>query len=338
MTNTDSSRRVCGVLEVSLTRSCNYSCSWCNQRQDIDSPMEDMRDGKRRIVSNDLRRGCEWIEGLNGFPCKADYCTLIFSGGEPSLHPDFFEIVSQVKGFKSKLLVTNLSFDVEKLIRACRAEGSTVIVQPSFQFEFADFAVFLEKLKALRREKFLSNFIPVSIVDLPDRVEPKQFRRRFEEEGFLASLYRFEGSYKGTFDYAPPELFGGSSQMQAVLCACSCRLVKPNGDVVFCQTDTFVEDSPTLGNICDQRYQEIPSQRRCERMGKCHVSASSWTEILDPDSKALLWRGKNFRLYKPVNRLRCFLVSRNFSGLAYVKRAVNKIQRLRGRNRQANLG
>jgi len=206
-------------MDVSLTRTCNYDCSYCNQRQDLDRPMFDMSDAKRKVVSNKRRSGKEWIDGLNAFPFREDYDKLIFSGGEPSLHSEFFDIVSKVTGFRCKIIVTNLSFDVDRLIQACRKENTKVIVQPSFHFEFAEFDEFVKKLGKLRAAGLLSNFIPVSIVSLPDRTEPQTFRQRFRERGFDASLYRYEGYYKGKFSYAPKDGFGGWSQ--CVLAQCS---------------------------------------------------------------------------------------------------------------------
>ena len=82
------------TLHVSLTKSCNYNCSWCNQRYDLTKPMYDMSESARVIVDNRTRPGKAWIEGLSQFPYKAQYDRLIFSVGEPSLHPDFFEIVA----------------------------------------------------------------------------------------------------------------------------------------------------------------------------------------------------------------------------------------------------
>src|SRR5580698_4936712 len=91
------------ILDVSLTRSCNYDCSYCNQRQDLDKPMFDMSESKRKVMSNRRRTGREWIEGLNAFPYKHEYDKLIFSGGEPSLHADFCDILSQVRGWRCKV-------------------------------------------------------------------------------------------------------------------------------------------------------------------------------------------------------------------------------------------
>lgn len=314
------------IMDVSLTRSCNYDCSYCNQRQELDQPMFDLSDSKRKIVSNKRRSGKEWIEGLNAFPYKDHYDKLIFSGGEPSLHPDFADIVSQVKGFRCKIIVTNLSFKVERLIEACKAEKTKVIVQPSFHFEFAKVEEFSEKLKQLRAAGLLSNFIPVSIVNLPDRQEPKAVHARFRQQGFNASLYRYEGYYKGNFTYAPRDGFGGLAQTREVLYSSCCQPVKPNGDIVFCTTDTYAETYTAFGNICDRTFVEIPREIVCKDYGHRHVSAASWVRVRDPLSGNRIWQGKNYRFRSPSNRVRTFLETKNYAWLSTAKHLVNTIQ------------
>ena len=42
-------------MDVSLTRSCNYDCSYCNQRQELDKPMFDLSESKRKVMSNRRR-------------------------------------------------------------------------------------------------------------------------------------------------------------------------------------------------------------------------------------------------------------------------------------------
>jgi len=313
-------------MDVSLTRSCNYDCSYCNQRQELDKPMFDMSESKRKVMSNKRRPGKEWIEGLNAFPFKDDYDKLIFSGGEPSLHSEFFEIVSQVKGFRCKIVVSNLSFDADRLIAACRKENTKVIVQPSFHFEFADFEEVATKLGKLHAAGLLSNFIPTSIVNLPGRPEPAEFRKRFQQRGFSASLYRFEGYYQGTFSYAPRDGYGGANTTREVLYSSCCQPVKPNGDIVYCTTDTYAEDYVSYGNICDQRYAPIPREIVCKDYGHRHISAASWTRSRDPVSGQRIWQGKNYRFRSPMNCFRNFLEVQNYSWLARAKHYVNMVQ------------
>jgi sulfatase maturation enzyme AslB (radical SAM superfamily) len=314
------------IMDVSLTRSCNYDCSYCNQRQDLDKPMFDMSESKRKIVSNKRRTGAEWIAGLNAFPYKADYDKLIFSGGEPSLHADFVDIVTQVKGWRVKVIVTNLSFEVEKLIAACRKEKTRFIVQPSYHFEFADFAEFSGKLDKLRAAGLLSNFIPASIVHLPDRDDGQKSRDQFKQRGYNAALYRFEGYYKGKFSYAPLDGFGGIKETKEVFYSSCVQPVKPNGDIVYCTTDTYSETAQAYGNICDQKFEAIPREIKIQNYGNRHISAASWTRARDTASGEIIWQGKNYRHRTPMNQVRTFLEIQNYSWLASAKSTVNALQ------------
>ena len=313
-------------MDVSLTRACNYDCSYCNQRQDLDKPMNDMSDAKRKVVSNRRRPGAEWIAGLNAFPYKGDYDKLIFSGGEPSLHSDFVDIVTKVAGWRCKMIVTNLSFDVDALIAGCRREKTRVIVQPSFHFEFAKFDEFVVKLEKLRTAGLLSNFIPVSIVHLPNREESVRYRDQFRARGFNASLYRFEGYYQGTFSYAPQDGFGGVKETRTVLYSSCVNPVKPNGDIVFCTTDTYLENCQTYGNMCDQRFVAIPQEITVTDYGHRHISAASWTRARNPATGAPIWQGKNYRERTPLNQLRTLVEVRNYPWLASAKHWVNLVQ------------
>jgi hypothetical protein len=256
--------------------------------------MQDMSESERVIVDNKLRRGNEWIEGLNSFPYKSDFHSLIFAGGEPSLHPDFFEITTKVGGYKIIKIVTNLSFDVRRLIRYAKENNATLTVQPSFQFESADFDVFLEKMKLLDKEGVLHGSIPVSIVDLPDRGEVRFFQEKFRQNGYNPVLYKFEGYYKGSFDYADIGGFGCLGKRYNVICYSSHICVKPNGDIVFCCTDDYNSDAATYGNICDKIYRPIPIRRACSEYGSCHISSASWIRVLSPHTGKEIWRGKNF--------------------------------------------
>lgn len=307
------------ILEAVLTRSCNYNCSWCNQRYDLTKPMHDMNDSSRHIVNNVLRSGQEWIDGLNANPYKCDYDKLIFSGGEPSLHPDFFDILTKVKGYKSIIIVTNLSFDVNKLISVCGETNSNIIVQPSFHFEFASFESFIEKIQALDRNHLLSHFIPVSIVDLPDRKEPKDFKQKFNKKGYHASIYKFEGYYKGKFISYDVKGFGSLGDCRSVYCNSSINLACPNGEMVFCPTDSYFNGNRRYGNICDKIYEKIESRRICDHYGVCHISSASWTKIESLETGKVVWKGKNFHYKNLLTLFRINCERKNYRWLGWIK-------------------
>ncbi|HEX7652649.1 MAG TPA: hypothetical protein VF607_04025, partial [Verrucomicrobiae bacterium] len=147
--------------------------------------------------------------------------------------------------------------------------------------------------------------------------------------GFNASLYRYEGYYKGKFYYAPAEGYGGAAQTKAVWYSSCVQPVKPNGDIVYCTTDTYAENSPTYGNICDQKFVPIPAEIQIQDYGHRHISAASWTRARDIQSGAAIWQGKNYRQRTPLNRLRVFAERQNYSWLANAKHMVNVWQNRR---------
>ena len=282
-----------------------------------------MSNTPRMIVDNTIRSEEEWIDGLNSFPYKMLYEKIIFSGGEPSLHKGFYNIVTSVKGYKNVLIVSNLSFDVEKLIHFTRKNDASLIVQPSFHYEFSNYDVFVNKIRKLKQNNMLSNFIPVSIVDIPDREEPGHYRAEFKRNGFIASLYHFEGYYRGVFNSAVKEGFGSLGRTASVVCYSVCNSVKPNGDIVFCPTDTYEKNAEKFGNICDQVYLDIAAKRICARYGTCHVSSASWCMIKTLAEDKTVWKGKNFREKNLKTRLRNFLEKKNYPWLAQLKEYYN---------------
>ncbi len=282
-----------------------------------------MDDSARRVVCNTLKPGQEWIEGLNANPYKNEYDKLVFSGGEPSLHPDFFEIASKIKGYKSIIIVTNLSFDIDKLINACRGANSRIIIQPSFHFEFASFKSFMEKIKVLDRFHLLSHFIPVSIVDLPDRKEPWEFKQKFKNEGYHASVYKFQGYYKGKFISGDVKGFGSLGNCRSVYCSSAVNFACPNGDIVFCPTDSYFAGIQTFGNICDKVYKKIESRRICDRYGACHIASESWVKIESLETGKVIWKGKNFLIKNPLIIFRIYCERKNYRWLSRIKNLIH---------------
>lgn len=314
-------------LDVSLTRSCNYSCSYCNQRYLSNKKMYDLSDSKRIIVSNKTRSAHEWIQGLNNFPYKNLYEKIILSGGEPSCHKGFFDIIRNIKGYNRILIVSNLSFDVDKLIFINKHQLTPITLQPSFHYEFAQIDEFIEKLRKLKKARLISNFIPVSIVDLPDKPELKEYRDRFIREGFLASLYTFEGYYKGNWYYADQEAFGGLGSKGEIECSSCMHYVKPNGDLTYCATDTYKENPKDVyGNICDQNYKNPPKIKRCDRFGLCHITSASWITVKQINNNITLWHGKNYKDYNLKNKIRFSLEKRNYFWLSNVKSLSDRIK------------
>jgi molybdenum cofactor biosynthesis enzyme MoaA len=68
---------------IFLTLRCNLGCSYCINRQ-----------GDFKV--GDEMRAEDWIKGLSRIPTREDL-PLTICGGEPTVHRDFYEIVSSLQ-------------------------------------------------------------------------------------------------------------------------------------------------------------------------------------------------------------------------------------------------
>ena len=97
-------------LGVFLTFHCGYKCSYCITRHGV------------------LRYQSElptvaWIEGLNRLEISRDKMVPItLQGGEPSVHGGLIEIVRNLRNAFYIDVLTNLDFDVDRLMDAAPPE------------------------------------------------------------------------------------------------------------------------------------------------------------------------------------------------------------------------
>ena len=88
-------------IKVQLTEKCNYTCSFCFNRQGNNSSCGDMqKETAKKIISKIASEGIEKVR---------------FTGGEPLLHPNLFELLSFAK---SKGLETMLNTNASLLTKA----------------------------------------------------------------------------------------------------------------------------------------------------------------------------------------------------------------------------
>lgn len=91
-------------MAVFLTLACQLHCSYCiNHHQ---SP----------AMQRKTRPGREWIAAINRITPRADL-PLTLQGGEPTLHPDFFDLVNGIREDLAIDLLTNLQFDIDEFMK-----------------------------------------------------------------------------------------------------------------------------------------------------------------------------------------------------------------------------
>jgi len=95
--------------EAYLTFRCNFNCGYCiNKYNGLEKRAE--------------MPGKDWVNLIESIDFGG--LTLTLGGGEPTLHPDFYEIVRSVT---PKIdLLTNLNFDADKFIENVNPNRFTV--------------------------------------------------------------------------------------------------------------------------------------------------------------------------------------------------------------------
>jgi organic radical activating enzyme len=120
-------------FEIHVTEMCNYSCSYCNL-----SPMN-----KHNMVDYDKMFSLNLPENTRVF----------LMGGEPTIDKFFFDIVNKCyeKGFTNIDVQTNLTFNVERMVKKLTANKTPVKFYGSFHMEYSDIRKFIKKCVFLKK-------------------------------------------------------------------------------------------------------------------------------------------------------------------------------------------
>ena len=124
-----------------ISRYCNYSCSYCwpyaNTKVKDHRPIEVIK----TIIDSIFQQAKE--RGYDDF-------SFSFSGGEPTLHPNFLEIIRHISTENTRVIITtNLSKNIKWLSKLIEIP-KTLAVTASFHPEFADREKFIKRVKFLK--------------------------------------------------------------------------------------------------------------------------------------------------------------------------------------------
>ncbi len=168
---------------VTMFHRCNYACGFCylqprNRMGDL-GPLG-TRDGMRALGDLFARYG-EW--------------ELHLTGGEPSIHPEFFAVCRELTERHVLSLSTNLSFDVAFFLRAVpatRIVSVSATLQPEGE---RDLEGFIAKLHLLREAGIVC---AAAYVATPERLPGlPELMARFREERIPLCVQALNGEYRG---------------------------------------------------------------------------------------------------------------------------------------------
>ena len=166
-----------------MSPKCNYNCTYCSVRL--------FEHVKENIV--DDKNINEIIDSWKNIYDKYGSSRIRLTGGEPSIYPNFFKILSVLSKYHRLQLGTNLSFDVNKFCDV--SDPETIRVDASLHCEYVKLEDFIKKIEILKNNKYK---VSVSYVAYPDFIKNiTNVKKIIESMNIPFLVHPFSGIYKG---------------------------------------------------------------------------------------------------------------------------------------------
>ena len=255
-----------------LTLGCNLNCSYCIN----------WFDAKRR--AGKLMSGRDWLRGLNRLVSRPDL-PVSLQGGEPSLHPDFYDIINGLRSDLNIDILTNLQFDVDEFMASVapervRRDAPYASIRVSYHPEVMD--LIETKAKVL---KMLERGYSVGIWAVRHPAQVDEIERARDEcvkDGIDFRFKEFLGVHDGELfgQYKYPDAVSAHETDAAegdetaiegkrVECRASELIIGPVGDVYRCHSDLYHDRRP-VGHILDEAFTIEDAYRPCDAYGRCN--------------------------------------------------------------------
>ncbi len=243
-----------------LTLRCNLRCPYCINR------FGDLNSSGRLLAAG------EWLAGLNRIQTRADL-PITLQGGEPSLHPGFYEIINGLRPDLHIDLLTNLQFDVDEFMAnvppaRLKRDAPYASIRISYHPETMDLAVVQAKTLRLLAAGYSVGIWAVAHPANISQVEAAQascvavgidFRCK-EFLGIHQGVMYGNYTYEGAVD----------NELKAkVECRTSELLIGPTGDLYRCHSDLYAA-CDAYGSILDDELVVADKFRPCVRYGACN--------------------------------------------------------------------
>ena len=244
------------VLIPFITLQCNFNCLYCITKHAPDHQF-----------SYTHLSGPQWILFINSQDAVQD---VIFNGGEPTLHPDFPDIINSLRSFRLIAVGTNYSDSATRALLKISPRAD-LILDGTFHprsISFPDICVNLRKLKQAGFK------VRVHVLDYPGFIaSPARWVHCFKLKGIDSFVQKFEGFYKDDFFYDQRKLpFCGFNARSSCRCTRSIYTpIAPDGTIYFCHYLMYSNSvDGRLGNVLDPPL-SFPPYLDCAHLGFCSV-------------------------------------------------------------------
>lgn len=186
---------------LTINRACNLRCQWCYAQM---TGFEHKDDMSLQLVDQS-------IEFLHGMSMKS----VILIGGEPTIHPHFFEIVQRIKqADMAAYVVTNaIKFSSKGFLDRAIDAGVASITVSLKASNRRDFLEATGRDSFIRTMKAIGNISESGIPSVVNVTLSESLLGRFDE---MISAVRESGAVAFSVDSGKPVLFGGKTNMDGM--------------------------------------------------------------------------------------------------------------------------
>jgi len=206
----------------------------------------------------------DWVVGLNRIKTRKDL-PITISGGEPTLHPDFYTIVSWIDKNIPLDLLTNGKFCTDVFMckinpRRFKRQAKYASIRFSYH---PNYTKILSLFKKVLRMKNKGYSVGIWAVNKDPRVNI--YRLAAKTLGIDFRLKEFLDKKHGTYKY--PEALDGVAK--ECLCKPSELLIAPDGRLFRCHHDLY-HGVNSYGHILDKKVKLPEDYLPCENYGNCN--------------------------------------------------------------------
>ncbi len=247
-------------IAVFLTFACNLKCSYC------------INNFEQKLIRRKVISGKDFISGLNRIISRDDV-PVTFQGGEPTLHPDFYYIVNNLKPGLNIDLLTNLQFDVDEFIEKVdpvriKRKSPYASIRVSYHPEEMELDGLIQRTLKLMDAKFSVGIWgvlhPASEKIILDAMKKcKELGIDFRTKEFLGE---YNGRLYGTYKYAGA---CDGKFRKNVKCRTTELLIDSEGSVFRCHADLYAGKNK-IDSILDPGFEIEERFRDCSDFGHCN--------------------------------------------------------------------
>lgn len=247
-------------IAVFLTLSCNLECSYCINR--FGGPAR-----PRTMMS-----GEDWVAGMNRIVSRPDL-PVTLGGGEPSLHPDFIQIINGLKENLSIDLLTNLQFDIASFMAKVqpdriKRESPYASIRVSYHPGMMDLELLMDDVLSMLKAGYSVGIW--GVLHPEQEVEILRAQETCLSVGIDFRTKEFLGEYNnvlhGSFNYSDA---CNRETARHVKCRTSELIIGPGGDIYRCHGDLY-DDRLPIGHILDPNFVIDEDFKDCDCYGFCN--------------------------------------------------------------------